>query len=152
MKIELPIQALTQNVYYRKFQNRLIISKRGKDYKELVNNYIQSYPKILGKVKLDLVFYFKDKRKRDLDNLHKCLIDSMKNVLFEDDDMIYKIYLEKHIGTGIDKIIINIDSMEDPESNNENTNTVENLNKIENLNINTNTHTIKNEITNTIEL
>lgn len=152
MKIELPIQALTQNVYYRKFQNRLIISKRGKDYKELVNNYIQSYPKILGKVKLDLVFYFKDKRKRDLDNLHKCLIDSMKNVLFEDDDMIYKIYLEKHIGTGIDKIIINIDSMEDPESNNENTNTVEKLNKIENLNINTNTHTIKNEITNTIEL
>ena len=69
MKIEIPIPALTQNVYYRKFQNRLIISKRGKEYKELVNTYIQSYPKILGKVKLDLVFYFKDKRKRDLDNL-----------------------------------------------------------------------------------
>ncbi len=129
MKIEIPIQALTQNVYYRKFQNRLIISKRGKDYKELVNNYIQSYPKILGKVKLDLVFYFKDKRKRDLDNLHKCLIDSMKNILFEDDDMIYKINLEKHIGVGIDKIIINIDSMEENDNNITN---IENLNIVEN--------------------
>ena len=135
MKIEIPIAALTQNVYYRKFQNRLIISKRGKDYKELVNNYIQSYPKILGKVKLDLVFYFKDKRKRDLDNLHKCLIDSMKNILFEDDDMIYKIYLEKHIGAGVDKIIINIESME--KFNDKNINTIENLNIIENANTNT---------------
>ena len=56
--------------------------------------------------------YFKDKRKRDLDNYNKVLIDCLKNKLFEDDDQIYKLYMEKHIGCGFNKICIITESLE----------------------------------------
>ena len=35
----------------------------------------------------------------------------MKDILFEDDKMIYKLILEKHIGYGSNKIIIDIKSI-----------------------------------------
>ena len=74
---------------------------------------LNNYEKILGKIKLTLILYFKDKRKRDLDNYNKVLIDCLKNELFEDDDQIYQLYMEKHIGCGFNKICIIVDPIEE---------------------------------------
>ena len=100
--IKFDFKAMTQNSYYRKFRNRLIISPEGKKYKAQIQERIKGIDKIYGKVGLILKFQFKDKRKRDLDNLHKCLIDALKNVLIEDDDQAYRLYMTKEIGTGHD--------------------------------------------------
>lgn len=99
-EITFNFKAMTQNSYYRKFRNRLIICKEGREYKSKIQKVIEDgeYKKIIGKVSLDLAFEFKDKRKRDLDNLHKCFIDAIKNILIEDDDMIYDIHMTKKIG------------------------------------------------------
>jgi len=59
---------------------------------------LQDKPKILGPILLDIKFYFKDKRSRDLDNLLKPLIDALKDVVIEDDSNIYKITCEKLLG------------------------------------------------------
>lgn len=37
---------------------------------------------------LTITLYFKDKRKRDWDNFHKILMDSMNGIVFEDDSQI----------------------------------------------------------------
>ena len=68
---------------------------------------------------LTLILYFKDKRKRDLDNYNKVLIDCLKNRLFEDDDQIYQLYMEKYIGCGFNKICINVESIDDSQMDNQ---------------------------------
>ena len=110
--IELPIMACSVNKYYRSWQGRVLISKDGRIFKNEVEMLLNNYEKILGKVKLTLILYFKDKRKRDLDNYNKVLIDCLKNRLFEDDDQIYQLYMEKHIGCGYNKICIIVESLE----------------------------------------
>ena len=110
--IELPIAACSVNKFYRSWQGKLIISKDGREFKKEVDLLLNNYEKILGKIKLTLILHFKDKRKRDLDNYNKVLIDCLKNKLFEDDDQIYQLYMEKHIGCGFNKITIDIESIE----------------------------------------
>jgi len=136
--IELPIMACSVNKYYRSWQGRVLISKDGREFKKEVDLLLNNYEKILGKIKLTLILYFKDKRKRDLDNYNKVLIDCLKNKLFEDDDQIYQLYMVKHIGCGFNKICIIVDPIEetideniiDEINNNENTETIiENVEK-----------------------
>tara|TARA_Y100000741_G_C18229527_1_gene549218 strand:- start:1184 stop:1525 length:342 start_codon:yes stop_codon:yes gene_type:complete len=111
--ITLPIQACTVNKFYRTYAGRILISKDGKDFKKLVQAYLTNYTKIMGKVKLIIEVYFKDKRKRDLDNFAKVLIDCLKNKLFEDDDQIYELQMKKYIACDEDKICIDVISLED---------------------------------------
>jgi crossover junction endodeoxyribonuclease RusA len=110
--IEIPIMACSVNKYYRSWQGRVLISKDGREFKKEVDLLLNNYEKVLGKIKLTLILHFKDKRKRDLDNYNKVLIDCLKNKLFEDDDQIYQLYMEKYIGCGFNKISIDIESID----------------------------------------
>jgi len=107
--IEIPIMACSVNKYYRTWQGRVLISKDGREFKKQVDLLLNNYIKVYGKIKLTIILYFKDKRKRDLDNYNKVLIDCLKNKLFEDDDQIYQLYMEKHIGCGEDKICVEVE-------------------------------------------
>ena len=109
--LELPIMACSVNKYYRSWQGRVLISKDGREFKKEMELLLNNYEKIMGKIKLTLILHFKDKRKRDLDNYNKVLIDCLKNKLFEDDDQIYQLYMEKHIGCGFNKISIGVESI-----------------------------------------
>ena len=71
------------NKYYRSWQGRVLISKDGREFKKEVDLLLNNYEKILGKIKLTLILYFKDK-KNSLDNYNKVLIDCLKNKLFEE--------------------------------------------------------------------
>ena len=88
--------ACSVNKYYRSWKGRVLISKDGKEFKKELDLHLTNYEKILGKIKLNIVLHFKDKRKRDVDNYAKVLIDCLKNKLFEDDDQIYQLYMETH--------------------------------------------------------
>ena len=111
--IELPIMACSVNKYYRNWQGRVLISKDGRAFKTELEPYLNNHNKINGKIYLKLILHFKDKRKRDVDNYAKVLIDCLKNKLFEDDDMIYKLYMEKYIGYGENKIEIHVNKIEE---------------------------------------
>ena len=111
--IEIPIVACSVNKYYRSWQGRVLISKEGRAFKKNVELLLSNYEKVYGKIKLTIILYFKDKRKRDLDNYNKVLIDCLKNKLFEDDDQIYQLYMEKHINCGYEKICVKVDKLED---------------------------------------
>tara|TARA_A100001015_G_scaffold303060_2_gene392073 strand:+ start:128 stop:532 length:405 start_codon:yes stop_codon:yes gene_type:complete len=111
--IEIPIQACSVNKYYRSCYGRVLISKEGRDFQKELELLLPSYEKVYGKIKLTIILYFRDNRKRDLDNYNKVLIDCLKNKLFEDDDQIYQLYMEKYIGCGYDKICVHVDKLEE---------------------------------------
>jgi len=110
----IPYKAFTLNSYYRSDRKVVHISKNGNEWKKLIEQFITSnqLPKIIGKIRIDVGFFFRTKQKRDLDNLFKPLIDVFKNKLFEDDDMIFQINAYKKIGTGMDLIHVKIISDE----------------------------------------
>lgn len=111
------IKPMSVNSFYRTFQNRILISKDGRIYKKKILELLgNDFQKILGRVKLTLHFYFEDLRKRDIDNPQKPTLDVFKDVLFEDDDQIYKLELKKFIGTGEDKIYLKVEELNEEEN------------------------------------
>jgi Holliday junction resolvase RusA-like endonuclease len=48
-------------------------------------------------VAVKLIFRLPDRRKRDIDNLEKCVLDGLKGVLFEDDDQVVQVTKRKVI-------------------------------------------------------
>lgn len=109
----LPYKAFTLNAYYRSNRKIVHISKEGLEWKTLIHNFITTHnlPKIYGGVRAEFGFFFRTKQKRDLDNLFKPLIDVFKNILFEDDDMIFEIDAYKKIGMGNDLIHVKLQHM-----------------------------------------
>ena len=83
------------NRYYRTFKGRMLISKGGREYKETVGwmARLSGVPKTLGKVEVELYVSPPDNRRRDLDNVCKCLLDSIKDALIEDDSQIDRLTL-----------------------------------------------------------
>jgi len=48
-----------------------------------------------GELFLDMKIYFGDKRKRDIDNYSKIVLDSMNKTVYDDDHQIKKMHIEK---------------------------------------------------------
>ena len=78
------------NRYYRHVGPRVLISREGRRYRMMcVSRLGGVFPKLEGKVKLMGEFYPPDARKRDLDNVLKCMIDSLVHAgLMRDDSQI----------------------------------------------------------------
>lgn len=106
ISVTFPFAGITQNVCYRISGSRMYMSAPGKEFKERVHATCPKV-KLEGNVMLDIKFYFATKHRRDLDNYLKIFLDSIKNVIIEDDSKIMKIICEKIIGTS-DKISLTV--------------------------------------------
>ena len=82
----------TVNTYWRMFQNRMIISEAGRKYRTAVAEQVlvqRGAKHLTGTVKVVIEAWRPDKRKRDLDNLLKAVLDAMKHAgVYEDDSLI----------------------------------------------------------------
>jgi len=89
LTVPLPISL---NRYYRKFRNRLIISKEGTDYRHFVEKLVSEQPARFEKSeRLGMVAHLFPASRRlfDLDNAGKCLLDSLEHGgLFVNDNQI----------------------------------------------------------------
>ena len=76
------------NHYWRHVDNKVLISSEGRSYRKRVREqfWVDSRPTFLGRLSVRLVFCSPDRRKRDLDNLCKSLLDALQAVGFYDDD------------------------------------------------------------------
>jgi Holliday junction resolvase RusA-like endonuclease len=63
---------------------------------------------IKGSVKIEIAFYKKGGRNYDLDNRLKSLIDSIKDILIEDDNMVVEINCKKFNNCLEDKTLLTI--------------------------------------------
>lgn len=78
VRLELPYPP-SVNHYYRHFRGRVVISAKGRAYRESVRTQlkcedVQMFP---GNIELIIDAYPPDNRRRDADNLEKCLFDSL---------------------------------------------------------------------------
>ena len=112
MKFKFHVKGFTVNTFYRKFNNRIVISKQGLEWKNKIIRTLRCDYKIYqcfeGRIRLNLVFNFKTKRKRDLDNLLKPLIDCFKGIIYIDDEVIDEIFCVKRIHQEEDSIELEV--------------------------------------------
>ena len=109
MKIELPFLPISVNACFRASKRGGVYkSKRYREYLEIMDEFFEKakYEMLEGDLVLEVDFECKSKRKRDLDNLLKSLIDSLEGRLFENDSQIIEIHATKRIGCSSDKTIL----------------------------------------------
>ncbi|MGX2974469.1 RusA family crossover junction endodeoxyribonuclease [Ursidibacter arcticus] len=83
--LELPYPP-SVNTYWRHARSRHYISEKGKAYQSKVFEACLGYLKFKKPVSVKVQVWFPDKRKRDLDNLWKVLLDSLVNAQIVEDD------------------------------------------------------------------
>lgn len=92
MNLTLPYPP-SANRYWRQWQGRMVVSSEARQYKETVGWLVKADTSdwLTGPVALTIKVYRPQKR-GDLDNCLKILLDSLKGVLFADDDQVVEIH------------------------------------------------------------
>jgi Holliday junction resolvase RusA-like endonuclease len=111
MNLELPLIPISVNACWRASKGGHVYkSKRYREFLKEIDTIFETieYVKLEGDLILNVEFFCKSKRKRDLDNLLKSLIDSLEGKLFENDSQIVEIHCTKIIGSKEDKTILSL--------------------------------------------
>ena len=93
MIIELPIWPPTTNTYYRNVNGRMVMSAKGRQFLEdglrHIAPLIKDHPTWTDRLGVNVMLFPPDRRKRDLDNYLKAVLDLMtKAKVWEDDSQI----------------------------------------------------------------
>lgn len=103
----------SMNTYWRSFNGRAILSERGRKYRVAVAEQValQDVARgIVQPIRVEIEAYRPDRRKRDLDNLLKAILDGLAHAgVYEDDSQIHdlRIYWAPIIG-GMVKVNIKV--------------------------------------------
>ncbi len=85
------------NHYYVHAKNGMFISKKGKEYRASVKDYIYEQCgrlKITEQIMVSSILYPPDARTRDIDNYNKCMLDSVSDAkLWIDDSLIDQLFI-----------------------------------------------------------
>ena len=99
--LELPFPP-SVNCYWRKCQHGMYITARGKQFRQDVGiivkqqSFVDCMP-FAGRLEVRVGFYPPDRRRRDLDNVFKALLDAMEHAgLYNDDEQIDYLSIERH--------------------------------------------------------
>lgn len=103
MEITLPWPP-SVNHYWRHVGHRTLLSKKGREYRKavainvlLVTNALEGCREpLVGDVEVSIVAHPPDKRRRDLDNLPKAILDALEHAgVFEDDNQVARLVIER---------------------------------------------------------
>ena len=91
------------NRYWRAWNNRMVVSTEGKEYKAHMKKYLLSQLDVRDlplfptptKLQCSIKAYPPDRRGRDLDNIQKVLLDCFSKIIWEDDVQVHAIHAEK---------------------------------------------------------
>lgn len=110
-KILLKTKPIPLNALYRAYNGRYLLSKLGRETKIAleweVRSQWQSNP-LKTDVIVNLILYFGDKRKRDIDAYLKVLLDSMNNIVYRDDSQIKELHVYKEFDKANPRVEISI--------------------------------------------
>ncbi len=79
----------SMNTYWRTFRGMTVLSKQGREFKAAVADYCVEYrvPKLGdSKLRISMVLFPRDKRKIDIDNRIKAVLDALQDAGVFDDD------------------------------------------------------------------
>ena len=97
-KLKLPYPP-SVNRYWRHVGPRVLVSKQGREYRTAVGIYLHNkqVQPLAGDLIVDITIEPPDRRKRDVDNVLKAMLDSLQaGGAFHDDSQIVRLSIEKH--------------------------------------------------------
>lgn len=86
IKFSLDYPPSVNNYWQRNRNGSVRVSSEGKSYKHTVKTLLRGRQQLTGRLKGHFVVNVPDKRRRDLDNILKALLDSMQGNVFLDDE------------------------------------------------------------------
>lgn len=112
MILELPYPP-SINTYYRHVGGKVLISAKGRAYRERVEQIavLDNVQNKFKKSDLQIVvtLYPPDRRKRDIDNVLKCLFDSLTHgKVWQDDSQVKRMFIEKNEPIEQGQVVIKI--------------------------------------------
>ena len=108
----------SNNRYYRNLGDRVLISREGRRYGHHVQGIFweKRYPApmLIGRLALRVIAFPPNSRRRDLDNLWKALLDTLRKVgVYKDDDQIDKKAIERDRVVPEGKVIVYVQEIAD---------------------------------------
>jgi Holliday junction resolvase RusA-like endonuclease len=97
IELELPFPP-SVNHYYRRVGTRTLISREGRRYREKVcaSLAFMGVKTLIGTIHMEIELYPPDRRRRDIDNVQKALLDALQHGgLYADDSQIVKLNIER---------------------------------------------------------
>jgi crossover junction endodeoxyribonuclease RusA len=96
-ELELPFPP-SVNHYYRRVGPRTLISREGRRFRERVCSLLAAsgVRRVAGPLRVEIEVYPPDRRRRDIDNSMKALLDTLQHGgLYRDDSQIAKLEIER---------------------------------------------------------
>jgi Holliday junction resolvase RusA-like endonuclease len=119
MEFFFPLRTISTNALYGVANGRVFPTTEAKKFKKDVlveldkQNYKPTLHKYKGAVRLHIYVFHKTKRSFDIDNQLKCLIDSLKDILFEDDKYVFEIWAVKREDAPDDRVGVKVEPITD---------------------------------------
>ena len=114
MNIILTGNPQSTNNLYRRGRSGMYMTEAGHDLKTDYHvQAMQQYNRkpLDGPVHVQILIYFGDKKKRDIDNYNKILLDSLTGVVYKDDSQIEEMFVKKDYDKKNPRIVINVCSI-----------------------------------------
>ncbi len=112
MKFKINIRPLSYYQYLKQNRHRKYITDEGRKYKETLQaefkKVMEEMEIIQGEVVMEIDLFFDNKRKNDLDNFCKPILDCMSDVIFLDDRQIIDLHIKKFYDKENPRIVIRI--------------------------------------------
>lgn len=89
--VELP-EAPSINTYYRVYGSRVVLSKKGNEFKASVKAAAKEIPVLNGNIEI-WILWVRNRKSGDLDNRAKPIIDALQGIAYENDKQVKKIHL-----------------------------------------------------------
>ena len=110
IELELPFPP-SVNHYYRRVGPRTLISREGRRFRDEVcaNLAAMRVGPLTGPLRVEIEVYPPDRRRRDIDNLQKGLLDALEHGgAYQDDSQIVKLWIERRECTPAGRTIVRI--------------------------------------------
>ena len=104
------------NHYYRRVGARTLISREGRRYRSRICAILKDRITTVfeGRVRMDIDAHPPDRRRRDLDNITKALLDALEHAgVYEDDSQIDRLQIERCSVVPRGQVIVRISEAED---------------------------------------
>lgn len=113
LKLDLPFPP-SVNHYYKRTRNRakdMVIGKRGLEYRKAIKDRLAllNIRPLAGPLSMKLEINPPDKRRRDIDNILKALLDALEHGnAYENDNQIVKLVMEKSYPVPDGRVVVEV--------------------------------------------